>query len=276
MQTPPETNRAALAIAAALLLAVLAACSASPPPPLAEVGGRAIVLGPDSGFDPATVKDPWWRSPRSGPNHFAVVDLDGTQVLRVDAPAADQPTTAVVGRRLAVPLLAMPYLHWAWYLEPAIFGGGSGDGLDRGLRVSVGFYGGAPGTPQLTDHLLGTGPAGYPVFDRKLDIIFGGVGAPRGEDSTQHMAAISEKGVAYELRAHDFGQAGSWKLEALDLARLYEHFWPRDRMNLVQISYIAVGGLGGRPTAGAQTRATPAAATAPLPLGYMAEVALTR
>jgi len=254
-------------LAAVAVLAVVG-CVEKAPTPLPEQGGRALVLGPDAGFDPAAAKDPWWRSPPNGAGRFAVVDLNGTTVLRIDAVRQSQPTTAVLGRRLAVPLLAMPYLQWAWYLEPAVFAGGPGDGLDRGLKVSVGFYGGAPDTPQLIDAVFGTGPEGYPLYDRRVDIIFGGVGAPREQDSTQHMAAINDKGMVYDLRAREFGQTGSWKLEALDLAKLYEHFWPRDRINMVQIAFIAVGGLGGRPVV---DDAAPA-----LPLGYVAELSLTR
>ncbi len=259
------TTKTLLAVVAAL---AVAACTQSPPSALPEQGGRALVLGPESGFDPAALKDPWWRAPSQTPNRFTVVDLSGTTVLRVDAAASNQPSTSVIGRRLAVPLLAMPYLQWAWYLEPAVFGGGPGDGLDRGLRVSVGFFGGAPDSPQLWDAVFGTGPSGFPLHDRRVDIIFGGVGAPREQDSTQHMAAVDDKGMVYELRAREFGQAGSWKLEALDLAKLYEHFWPRDRLNQVRIAFIAVGGLGGRPIVDDKAPA--------LPLGYVAEVALTR
>jgi len=254
---------------AVVALLALAACSAPPPPsPLSEQGGRALVLGPDPAFQPASAQDPWWRSPPSGADRFAVVDLSGTTVLRVNAVRADQPSMAALGRRLSVPLLAMPYLHWAWYLEPAVFGGGPGDGLERGLRISVGFYGGAPDTPQLTDIMFGTGPAGTPLHDRRIDITFGGIGAPREQDATQHMAAVNDKGIVYELRPQEFGQAGDWKLEALDLAKLYEHFWPRDPLRLVRIAFVAVSGLGGRPVV------DPAAP--PLPLGYVAEVSLTR
>jgi hypothetical protein len=233
---------------------------------LREVGGRVVVIGPDPGFDPVTAADPWWRTPRAD-GRFAAVDLSGTQVLRVQAPPRGQPMTASLGRRLAVPLLAMPYLHWAWYLEPVIYDGGPGDGLDRGLRLTVGFYGGAPSSPQLTDRLFG-GSGGMPAYDRRIDFVFGGAGAARGENATQHLSAISDQGVRIELRAPHFGQGGDWKLEAVDLVKIYEQFWPRDRMNRVQIAFIGVGSLPGRPVV--------EAATPPLPLGYVAEVSLTR
>lgn len=266
----PKTNNRAISILALAIAVALSACAGptSPPPPLAETGGRAVVIGPEPGFSTVALKDPWWRSPPDGPSLFSVVELKGTPALEVEAPDANQPTTAVIGRRLSIPLLAMPYMQWAWYLEPAIFGGGPDNGLPRGLRLSIGFYGGAPGTPQLTDRLFGTGPAGYPLFDRRIDITFGGIGAPRPEDAAQRMTAVGGQGVTYVLRKDNFGQAGSWKLEALDLGKLYQQFWPHDRITLTRITFIAVGGLDGRPTL--------ATTTGPVPLGYVADVALTR
>jgi hypothetical protein len=264
---PTRTNNPLPLLAVALVLTA-GACAARPPAPLAETGGKAVVLGPDPGFNPAALSDPWWRAPQRGPDLFSVAELNGTPALEIEAPEADQPTNSVIGRRLDVPLLAMPYLQWAWYLEPAIFSGGPGDGLERGVRLSIGFYGGAPRTPQLTDHLLGTGPTGYPIHDRRLDLVFGGIGAPRAEDSAQHTTAFDDRGIAYELRKANFGQAGAWKLEALDLAKLYKQFWPRDRIDLVQITFVAVGSMGGRPTL--------ARTSGPIPLGYVAEISLTR
>jgi hypothetical protein len=262
----PKKNNLFPLLAALVLTA--SACGERPLAALSETGGRAVVLGPAPGFNPVTAGDPWWRSPPRGADLFAVVEIEGTPALEIEAPDAGQPATAVMGRRLAVPLLAMPYLQWAWYLEPAIFGGGAGDGLDRGLRLSVGFYGGAAQSPQLTDRLFGTGPSGYPMFDRRIDITFGGIGAPRPEDAAQRMATVDDRGVSYELRKANFGQAGDWKLEALDLAKLYKQFWPRDRIDLAQITFVAVGGLGGRPTL--------ARTAEPVPLGYVAEISLTR
>lgn len=257
--------RSAAAALSLISLVAIAACAPTAAPPLPTVGGRAVVIGPEPGFDPARVSDPWWRAPTRAANRFASVDLSGRQVLRIDSPAAGQPTTTTLGRRIAVPLLSMPYLHWAWFLEPAIFDGGTGDGLDRGLKLSIGFYGGHPSSPQVLDRWLG-GPEGMPPFDRRIDLAFGGVGQPRGENATQHLVAISDQGIRRELRPPDFRQSGEWKLEALDLARLYGVFWPRDRMERVQVVFIGVSGLPGRPPE----------TNPPLPLGYVAEISLTR
>lgn len=255
-------RRTSLALAALL---ALAACAQPPPPALTNVGGRALVIGPDPGFDPARVAPPFWRSPERAANRFALVDLQGRPVMRVDAPEPGQPSNSTLGRRVDVPILSMPYLHWAWYLEPAIYAGGSGDGLDRGLRLSVGFYGGHPRSPQLTDRWFG-GPDGMPAHDRRLDIVFGGIAQAHGENAYQHMSALNDQGVRHELRPRATGQSGEWKLEALDIATLYRTYWPNDRMERVNIVFLGVGGLPGRVPA----------TTPPLPLGYVAEISLTR
>lgn len=223
------------------------------------------MIGPEPGFDPARIGEPWWRAPARAANRFAVVDLDGRPVLRIDAAAPDQPASSTLGRRLAVPLLSMPYLQWAWYLEPAIYEGPAGDGLDRGVKVTVGFYGGHPSSPQITDRWFGNAD-GMPAFDRRIDLTFGGIAQPRGETATQRFLAVSAQGIQEVLRPPQPGQSGEWKLEAIDLSRLYQTFWPRDRIERVQIVSIGVGGLAGRPQAAAP----------PLPLGYVAEVSLTR
>jgi hypothetical protein len=264
MSTIPKI-KSSLGGLALLTVLALSACADTPPPALSTVGGRAIVLGPEPGFDPARLNPPWWRSPQRAANRFVPVDLNGRLVMRVDAAAADQSAISAIGRQLDVPILAMPYLHWAWYLEPGLFAGGPGDGLDRGLRITVGFYGGHPRSPQITDRWFG-GPDGMPAYDRRFDIAFGGAGQPRSEDAAQHLVAVSEQGIRQELRSPASGQSGEWKLEALDIAHLYGTFWPRDRLERVRIVFLGIGGLPGR-----------APATTPAhPLGYVAELSLTR
>jgi hypothetical protein len=264
MRTIPKI-KISLALVALVAIVALAAGADAPPPALNTVGGRALVLGPEPGFDPARLSPPWWRSPERAANRFVPVDLEGRLVMRVDPVAANQSSTSAIGRQIDVPILSMPYLHWAWYLEPALFAGGSGDGLERGLRLTVGFYGGHPRSPQLTDRWFG-GPDGLPAHDRRLDIAFGGTAQQRSENSAQHLVAVSDQGVRHELRPPAFEQSGEWKLEALDIARLYGTFWPRDRLEKVRIVFLGVGGLPGRPPA----------TNPPPPVGYVAEVSLTR
>lgn len=245
----------------ALACAGLAACAGEPPPtPLAESGGQGLILGPGPEFDPARLPVDWWRSPRQTFGGFAVATLGDVLALRIDAPGGP-----VIGRRLRTPLLAMPYMRWGWYLEPALYGGGFGDGLDRGLRLVIGCKGGQPKGVQLTDRIFSNLPADYPMHDHLIELVFGGVGAPRAENATQHLTAVNERGLRQELRSAAFGQAGHWQLEALDLAALYRMYWPRDLLANVDLVFVAVGGLPGRlPPVMAPT------------LGYVAEILLSR
>ncbi|MBI3453840.1 MAG: hypothetical protein HY057_13600 [Rhodospirillales bacterium] len=249
-----------IACAFAGLLA-LAACAQEPSASLAFRDGRAVVLGPEPGFNPAALPADWWLSPpREAAGGFTATDLSGVTVLRVTAPGGN-----LIGRRLTAPLLGAPYLRWGWYLDPALYGGGAGDGLDRGLRIVIGFTGGTPGGAQLTDRLFGVVSGDYPPHDRVIEIDFGGVGAPKAEDATQGVAALSDRGLRRVLRQSAFGQAGEWHIEAIDLAQLYAQFWPHDRMNQVTISFIATGGLPGRLPQGASPT-----------IGYIAEILLSR
>ncbi|MGQ0664875.1 MAG: hypothetical protein ACT4P2_15100 [Pseudomonadota bacterium] len=242
------------------LLAALAACAEPPPGPLPAAGGHALVLGPDAGFDPARLPTDWWRQPRGSSGGFALADLDGIQVLRIDAASG-----ALIGRRLAAPLLATPYLRWAWYLDPGAFGSGAGDGLDRGLRLVVGFKGGTVRGSQLTDRLFAFFGSDLPAHERTIEIAFGGVGAPRAENARQHLSVVSDRGMRRTLRPPASDQAGQWQIEAIDLAEIYAQLWPSDRLAEIEIGFIAVGGLAARLPAGV-----------PASLGYIAEILLSR
>lgn len=247
---------------AALLGPFLPGCAERRPAPLATANGRSIVLGPEPGFDPAAPPRDWFRSPARGTFGFQVVDLSGVPVLRVDVPGG-----ALLGRRIAMPLLASPYLHIGWYLDPALYTGGAGDGLPRGLRVVVGFKGGTPRGMQLVDHVFS---GDLPGHDRAIEFRLAGLGSSRVEDSTVEFAAINDRGVKNVLRGPAHGQAGRWHLEALDLSAIYGGFWPRDRRAQVGIAFIAVGAL---------QHQIPPALTAegkPVAAGYVAEILLTR
>lgn len=247
---------------ALLLGATLSACAERLPSPLPTMNGRAIVLGPAPDFDPASLPPDWFVAPPDEDGRFEVVDLAGTKVLRLKAPGG-----ALLGRRIAMPLLAAPYLHAGWYLDPALYGGGPLDGLPRGLRLTVAFEGGTPGGAQLVDRLFA---GDLPAHDRSIELRLGGVGATRAEDAAVELAAISDAGVRRVLRGPEQGQAGRWHLEAIDLAALYRGFWPRDRIGQVEIAFVAVGGLRHHPLP------PPSGSAAPAPAGYVAEILLTR
>jgi hypothetical protein len=254
------SRRSFLAGSIAATLVVASGCAERPPAPLQESNGRLLVLGPEPSFDPAALPPDWFVVPSDGAGRFKVVDVSGTLVLRVEAPGGP-----LLGRRLAMPLLSAPYLHFGWYIDPGLYGGGPRDGLPRGLRVLVGFKGGLPGGAQLLDRLF-TGA--LPVHDRFIEFRFGGVGVARPEEARLEFAAVNDRGIRRTIRPADRGQAGRWHVEAVDLAALYRDFWPRDRTGQVEAAFIAVGSL--------QHFMPPPDNTALVPAGYVAEILLTR
>lgn len=247
---------------AVLLGLAVAGCAEHLPAPLPSTNGRALVLGPEPDFNPAALPADWFLAPTDAAGAFKVVDLSGTPVLRVEGSRG-----ALLGRHIATPLLATPYIHAGLYLDPALYGGGPLDGLPRGLRLIVGFKGGMPGGSQLIDRLF-TGD--LPPYHRFIEIRLGGVGAARSEDALLELAAVSDRGMRRTLRGPDRGETGKWHIEAIDLAALYRSYWPRDRIGQVEIAFVAVGGLRHHPV---QVRS---GNTTPAPAGYIAEILLTR
>jgi hypothetical protein len=249
----------ALATAGALLLG---ACADRPTTPLPRVSAGALVLGPERGFVPDPPPPDWFIvAPR--PGALAAAEIDNVPVLQIDAPGGP-----LLGRRIDERVLPAPYLRWIWYLEPTLYAGGAGDGLPRGLRIVVGFKGGVPGGAQLLDRIAWL--KALPPHDRAIELRLGGLGAARPENAMVEFAVVDDRGVKRVLRPSAAGQAGRWHTEMIDLPALYSSFWPRDRLNEVEISFVAVGGLQHRlpePTAGAADR---------MRVGYVAEILLAR
>jgi hypothetical protein len=236
-------------------------CADRPTAPLPTANGRSLVLGPEPGFNPAALPTDWFLAPSRSAARFKVVDVSGSPVLRVEAPGGP-----LLGRRLAMPLLATPYLHAGWYVDPGLYDGGPRDGLPRGLRLVIGFKGGTPMGAQLVDRVF-TGD--LPAHDHFLELRFGGVGAARPEEAWLEFAALDDRGLRRLLRAGERGQAGRWHVEAVDLSALYRDFFPRDRVAHVEIAFIAVGGLR-------HFMPPPPDGGAVAPAGYVAEILLTR
>lgn len=260
---PPHPTRSIWCrrLIAAAALIFLASCAKAPPPaPLPQAGNGALILGPDPAFNLAKLPPEWWTAPPRPPGSFRVVDLSGVPALELKSGA-----TTLMGRRMNEKLLAAPYLRWGWYLMPAAYSGGAGDGLDRGVRLVVGFKGGQPRGVQLTDRLLAGLSSDLPIHDRRLDLVLGGIGAPRVENARIHFTAVSDRGMTQDIRKLAFQQTGQWLVENVDLSALYAQFWPQDRRDEVDIVFVAVSALPGKP----------AADVAPA-IGYVAEILLWR
>jgi hypothetical protein len=247
-----------LLLSASLLL--LGACATPPPAPLPQVGNGALVLGPDPAFNLAKLPPEWWTEPARPPAGFSVADLSGVPALELKAGAS-----TLLGRRTNEKLLTTPYLRWGWYLMPAAYSGGVGDGLDRGVRLVVGFKGGQPRGVQLTDRIFANLSSDLPVHDRRMELVLGGIGAPRVENARVRFAAISDRGLVRDIRPLAFQQTGHWMVENVDLSALYAQFWPEDRRQEVEIVFVAVSALPGK-----------LPSDVPPTVGYVAEILLWR
>lgn len=199
---------------------------------------EAVVIGPSPRFDPARLPESWYIPSVGGAAKISVTDKDGVVALRFEADREG----AVLGRKLQVPLLTMPYLRWGWYVEPqaaikrSAVQSGEPDVL---LRVVVGFKTG----PQSSQ----TNPNDQPKIDRALSLEWRASQAP---------AASGEGSVPMRTGT---GDAGRWIIEDVDLSRLYAAAWPQDPLNEARIVFIAAG----------------AGPTEPPEIGYIAEVVLS-
>ncbi|MCZ8312964.1 MAG: hypothetical protein O9320_19115 [Magnetospirillum sp.] len=241
-----------------LCVAVLGGCAGSAPPRGSIVdGGLRLFADGVPGVHGNADQRQWWTSRPNGAGDLALVDLQGSIALRADAPGGMQ-----MGRRLSTALTATPYLRWTWYLEPAVFGGGPGAGLERGMRVTIYFR--TPNRSASGGYLAFLG-MGAEEWDRSVEIAFGGFGAGRSDGATQSKWAVDNAGRRLELRPPRTGQAGAWHVEAIDLSEVYRYFWPGESLEDVQIAIIAAGGFSGRvpPEAG-------------IAIGYVAEISISR
>jgi|GEM_PF-3246395 len=245
------------ALPLALALLALGGCASPPPRGTVVDGGLRILADGVPGVHGNADQRQWWTSRPSNSGDLALVDLQGAISLRADAPGG-----MLMGRRLATSLAATPYLRWTWYLEPAIFGGGPGVGLERGVRVIVYFRSPQRSSSDRYKSWVGLAPS---EWDRSVEIAFGGFGAGRVDGATQSKWATDSAGRRLELRPPRAGQAGVWHVEAIDLSEVYRYFWPNETLDEVQIAIVAAGGFSGNvpPEAG-------------IAIGYIAEISISR
>ncbi len=250
-------------LGSALAVLGLAGCArrAEPGAPQVQiVDSIAALYAPDPGFDPDRPPDDWFRLPVGRAGGFANTVLGSTRVLQIEAASG-----ALIGRRVELPLLGLPFLRWTWYLDPALYLGGPAEGAERGLRLVFGFSGGALGERPFLGGAFVRNQPEFPDHDRRIEIAWGGQGAFPSETPVQGLSATNDRGRRRQVRAPAAGQTGRWRSEVLDLGELYGWFWPNDRYGETRLSFFAIGGL-----------------PAPLPpearstIGYVLEVLLTR
>jgi hypothetical protein len=213
----------------------LASCSEAPPPRLAVTASAATVLGPEPGFDPAMPPPEWFAGPGAA-QAFAVVERDGITVLELRS------AETVLGRRLAAPLLANPYLRWGWRLEPPVPG--------AGIRLVVGLAQGAERAAAPSR------PGQPPPHDRRIELAL--VGTAAGVS----IVGSPGSGQGVLLRAVDAATAQTWMVEAIDLGALHARLHPEDAQAAMIVTFVAVGGIGRRGDG--------------RPLGQVAEIVLSR
>ncbi|MBM3524259.1 MAG: hypothetical protein FJX57_14995 [Alphaproteobacteria bacterium] len=221
--------------------------------------GRLLVLGPSADFDPNRPPSGWSQLHAERGAVIAVTQEAGRPVLTFDAPGG----RALI-RTLDLPLTAAPGLSWAWKVETEAFGGGAGDGLPRGLRLTIGFKGGGP-TDLIRPGRWTRDRGGFPAHDRRIDIALRGAGAPRAELASVELEALADGGSSRTLRPASRGLTGGWISEFVDLLALFRAFFPQDRFAEVTFAFIAVGALPARPSDGI-----------PAPVGHIVEVQVFR
>ncbi|MBI3503930.1 MAG: hypothetical protein HY059_03750 [Proteobacteria bacterium] len=242
----------------AILAALLVSACADPAPRALVVDGSLRVLERGvPGVHPGANIEEWQITRGFDEGQLNLMELQGSVVVRANAPGG-----ATMGRRIATTIGATPYLRWSWYLEPTQFGGGPGDGSERGMRLLVYFR--SPARPTLERY---GSWVGMPTaeWDRFVEISFGGFGAGRPEEARQSKWVSDDQGRKLTLRDPRTGQTGTWHVEAVDLAEVHRHFWPGENPATVQVTLISFGGLPGE-----------VPETVPAPIGYVAEITLSR
>ena len=239
----------------------LSACQSqvsAPAAPLQVVNDKSLIFIADSNFDPSRLPPEWWRSPAGRTEGFTMTRLGGAPVLRIESPAG-----LLLGRRFDAPMAERPFLRWSWYLDPAIYQGSAADNQPRGLRLVLGFRGGA--ARDSFDRLLSPGRGDLPAYDRLIEIMFGGMPAGNADNAAHEMVAQGGDGTRFVLRGPALGQAGNWQVEGIDIAAVYGLLWPSDRIADVQMNFVAIGSLPAKlPEAPRVT------------IGYVSEVLLAR
>lgn len=147
---------------------------------------------------------------------------DGVPALRL-AGGRDEPA---FGLRISTPLLATPYLHWGWLVDPASTG-------NTPLRLVIAFRGGRAGSARLGDSIGAWFDAELPAHDRAFEIAWGN---PPGT-----VVTAKDGRPRFVLRGGP-AAAGRWWVETADLSELYRRTWPADEVGAAKIVYVGVVG----------------------------------
>ncbi len=217
-------------LALALTTAMVAGCAV--PPTAVDQAGRLAVLGPDAGFSPDAPPADWVMEGSPGDGRLEVVEVQGIRALRI---LNGEKGFALVRRTRAI-LLAMPYLSWAWSMEIQRSG-------PHPVHLVVGFDGGNPDGRRGGGSSFSWFGSSLPAHDRMLNIAWGESALQRGS-----LIPASAKGSPVPRYTVRGGRenAGFWRLETVDLSRLYSLAWPDDDIGRVVVSFIGIAADGKR------------------------------
>ncbi len=206
-----------------LLASALVACTPQPTV-TPDIAGRISVLEPGPGFSLRALSPDWVTSGFQAPERagLARVIVDGVPALRVVRPGK----RLVLARRVSAPLLAMPYLSWAWRMETAATWT-----TDRPARVLIAFAGGTEGRAH-PPRPKWVQPA-FPPFERALVLVWAENPWDEGGTSLEggHGRLVVRAGRARER---------GWVRETVDLAEAHRALWPEDDLARVRVSLIGV------------------------------------
>jgi len=210
--------------------------------PVVDPYVQVVVIGPSDRFDLAQLPQHWYAATAAtgGVPKITLARQQNVLALRLTADLQG----SLVGRKINIPLLNMPYLRWGWFLEPAAAVPPGQAALQRDepevwMRVVVGIR-------ISPDPAPGTVAPGPPQIERTVSLEWrAGAAQPPAAGGS----------VAMRLGGAD---AGKWLFEAVDLSRIFSAAWPQDNIGAARIVFVAVG---------AGPTAVPAA-------GYIAEVVL--
>lgn len=193
--------------------------------------GRLDIVVPGGVFDVDGLASDWAVTGDDGAaaERVRVVTLDGVPALRVDG----GPDSFALVRRVKARLVVSPYLSWSWRMQAS-------DPHPHPLRLVVGFHGGrADSRSWGSQPLVWTGSR-LPPHDRVLSLVWGASGLQRGSFLTPGTGANGKSASAPPRFVVRGGpeNADTWRLDTVDLSRLYHDAWPSDDTTAVTVTFV--------------------------------------
>jgi len=193
------------------------------------------VLGPIPAFEPSALPGDWITEGTVGPGQLAVVVRDGIPALMV----VNGGHNFVAAKPTRASLLATPYLSWAWNMEMR-------DSGTHPVRLVVGFVGGDRQSPARSSPSPESAAHTLPTHDRAIVIAWSDSALERGAIVKPDAAKVPQPPARYTARGGP-ENARTWWLETVDLSDIYRRAWPGDDAARVQVAFIGVAAMAGRP-----------------------------